>query len=157
MRTRKLITTILAVLAVALTVAAVASLPPTATAVAQPERPDEGQGDLGPLLPPPGPGDERGFERGRGGPRGRRPGGPGMPGMNRPFPGARGGAALAVHGDHVYVLSGNTLYQFAAEDLGLVKKVTLQEERPFGPPRGPRRGPGEGRPDGRRPPGDEQE
>jgi hypothetical protein len=51
--------------------------------------------------------------------------------------------ALAVHGDYLYVVRGNTLYQFRAAGLELVKKVTLEEERPFAPmgrPRGEPRG-----------------
>ncbi len=57
---------------------------------------------------------------------------------------AGGGVALAAHGDYVYVLRGNTLYQFAAEGLELVKKVTLEDDRPMGPGRGPGMGPGRG-------------
>jgi len=37
------------------------------------------------------------------------------------------GASLAAHGQYVFVLHGNTLYQFAAEGLKLVNKVTLEE------------------------------
>jgi hypothetical protein len=51
--------------------------------------------------------------------------------------------ALAAQGDHVYVVRGNTLYQFQVKGLTLVKKVTLEEEPPFAPmgrPRGEPRG-----------------
>ncbi len=58
------------------------------------------------------------------------------------FAGADGGVALAAHGDYVYVLRGNTLYQFAAKNLELVKKVTLEEDWPMGRGRGPGMGPG---------------
>jgi len=46
--------------------------------------------------------------------------------------------ALTAQGDYLYVVRGNTLYQFQAKGLTLVKKVTLEEEPRFGPP-GPRR------------------
>lgn len=36
-------------------------------------------------------------------------------------------AAIAATDNHVYVLRGNTLYQFSARDLGEPKKVTLEE------------------------------
>lgn len=62
--------------------------------------------------------------------------------------------AICAHGDYIYVVRGNTLYQFTAEDLQLVNKVQL-EERPTmgrgpGGPGGPRPGgPGGPRPGGR--------
>ena len=77
--------------------------------------------------------------------------GPSRPGGSGPMPmgpGGSGGAALAAHGDYVYVLRGNTLYQFAAKDLKLLNKVRLEADRPMGPPMGPpmdmRSGPGRG-------------
>jgi hypothetical protein len=41
-------------------------------------------------------------------------------------------AAIAATPDYVYVVRGNTLYQFDAKDLKLLNKATLEEdERPF--------------------------
>ena len=142
----------LAVLAVMVAVTGVVTLWPPLQVLAQPDRErdrDEGPGAQRPPFGRGGPGE---FERGRdefGGPGG-------MPLLG----GGRGGAALAVSGEYVYVLHGNTLYQFAAEDLKLVKKVTLEEDRPMGPPMGPpggeRRDFGGRRPGGPRPPGGER-
>jgi hypothetical protein len=56
-------------------------------------------------------------------------------------------AAICATADFVYVVRGNTLYQFEAKELQLVKKVMLEEERPFPPPGRPG---GEGRPPGER-------
>lgn len=65
-----------------------------------------------------------------------QPGRPGIPGggmglMMRmmPVPGS-----LAVTDKYVYVLYGNTLYQFDAEDLTQLNKVTLEVEMPPFPP-----------------------
>jgi len=71
----------------------------------------------GPL--PPGPAPGPGF-----------PPGPGMPGMGPMPPMMLGGASLCAAGDFVYVLRGNTLYQFRAKDLKLVNQAELP-----GPPR----------------------
>lgn len=131
MQARRLITMVLAVLAVTVAVVAVATLPPASTVLAQPEPPSEDEGAPGPMPPLHRFGGEPEFGPG--------PGFPGGPGALSPFARAAGAADLRIHGDHVYVLHGNTLYQFAAEDLKLVKKVSLQEEPRFGPPAGRRR------------------
>ena len=53
-----------------------------------------------------------------------------------------GGSSVAASGNYVYVLSGNTLYQFSVDGLKLVAKTTLPTaERGQG-------GRGQGRPDG---------
>ncbi|MCX6361616.1 MAG: hypothetical protein NT029_17570 [Armatimonadetes bacterium] len=57
-------------------------------------------------------------------------GGPGMmgmmPGMGRP-----GQAPVMVAtAEYVYILRGNTLFQFSAKELKLLNKVTLEEEGP---------------------------
>jgi|GEM_PF-3573020 len=49
-------------------------------------------------------------------------GGPGMPGMM----GMMGSAAVAANTKYVYVLVGNTLYQFNAETLRQVGKVSIE-------------------------------
>ncbi|HIE51513.1 MAG TPA: hypothetical protein EYP85_07110 [Armatimonadetes bacterium] len=56
-----------------------------------------------------------------------RPGGPMGPAMLR---GMMGGAAICATEKYVYVVRWNTIYQFGAEDLRLVNKVTLEEEMP---------------------------
>jgi len=55
---------------------------------------------------------------------------------------------MAAQGEYVYVVRGNTLYQFQVKGLTLVKKVTLEEEPPFAPT---------GRPRGERPPQKDRE
>jgi hypothetical protein len=42
--------------------------------------------------------------------------------------------SLVVSGKYVYVLFGNTLYQFSAEDLTELKRVKLEVEMPAFPP-----------------------
>ena len=55
---------------------------------------------------------------------------------------AGGGASVAASGNYVYVVSGNTLYQFSVDGLKLVAKTTLPlSDRGQG-------GRGQGRPDG---------
>ena len=59
---------------------------------------------------------------------------------------AGGGASVAASGNYVYVVSGNTLYQFSVDGLKLVAKTTLPTTA-----RGEGRGEGggkQGRPDG---------
>ena len=60
--------------------------------------------------------------------------------------GMMGSVAICVAGEHVYVVKGNTLYKFKAEDLTLVAKVALEKVPERGGPsgRGERRG-GQGR------------
>ena len=80
-----------------------------------------------------------GRERGRGGFPGRqrfegkedrrRPGGM-FPILERL------GVAVSANERYVYVVKGNTLYQFKADDLSLVKKAKLEEHARPGPPRG---------------------
>lgn len=48
-----------------------------------------------------------------------------------------GGSAIAVSGDSVYVIQGNSLFKFAANDLRLVKRVQLEMGPPPGGPGGP--------------------
>ena len=68
-------------------------------------------------------GTDQGFGGGFGGGRGGRGGGFGG---NFP-PGMFGGsAAVAAHGDFVFVVHNNTLYQFASKDLAAVNKVALE-------------------------------
>jgi len=70
-------------------------------------------------------GTDQGFGGGFGGGRGGRGGGGGF-GGNFP-PGMFGGsAAVAAHGDFVFVVHNNTLYQFASKDLAAVNKVALE-------------------------------
>jgi hypothetical protein len=79
------------------------------------------------------------------------PGGFGGQDAPRPagFPGqgggrAGGGASVAASGNYVYVVSGNTLYQFSVDGLKLVAKTTLPTAE-----RGGGQGGGkQGRPDG---------
>ena len=137
MCTRKLIVTSGLVLAAAAVLAVVAVFR-AAPALGQPERPPEGQtqpGQRPPQFPPEGSG---GFQ-----PGGPGPGGPARSGL---FGG--GSAAMAAQGEYVYVVRGNTLYQFQVKGLTLVKKVTLEEEPPFAPT---------GRPRGERPPQKDRE
>lgn len=69
------------------------------------------------------------------------PGNQGWPGAGQGFPGRQPGmmpmqmsyAAITATAEHVYVLRGNTLYQFAAKDLKLLNKVTLEPEAPAMP------------------------
>lgn len=67
---------------------------------------------------------------------------PFAPGMRRPQfvipmpPMPQPSVAICAKNQYIYVVRGNTLYQFAVKDLKLIKKVTLEEE--FGPmPPGP--------------------
>jgi hypothetical protein len=67
-----------------------------------------------------------------------------------PFPLGQGGmrtgggnASVAASGNFVYVVSGNTLYQFSVDGLKLVAKTTLPTAE-----RGQGGGRGQGRPDG---------
>lgn len=138
MQTRKIMSTALAVLAVTVTAIGILMLCTTSEVVAQRE-PDRDRESAPPRRqPPPERGGQREFGPGRGG--------QGRFGAMPPLAGMRGGVALAAHGEYVYVLRGNTLYQFAAKDLKLVNKVTLEEDRPMGQPGGPRRRPTDRRP-----------
>ena len=68
-----------------------------------------------------------------------RPVGPGQGGGR-----AGGGSSVAASGNYVYVISGNTLYQFSVDGLKLVAKTTLPTTE-----RGGGQGGGkQGRPDG---------
>ena len=68
-----------------------------------------------------------------------RPVGPGQGGGR-----AGGGSSVAASGNYVYVISGNTLYQFSVDGLKLVAKTTLPTAE-----RGGGQGGGkQGRPDG---------
>lgn len=128
----------LLVVLLAITIVALGTTQPQA----QPEGRRDQQAGLRQIQPP----DVRGGREF--GPGQRAVGGPG--GM-RMFAGARGGVALTAYGDYVYVLRGNTLYQFAADGLKLVNTVTLEEERPRGQQDGPRREPAGRRPIRERP------
>jgi hypothetical protein len=67
----------------------------------------------------------------------------GVPGQNGGRVGG-GGSSVAASGNYVYVLSGNTLYQFSVDGLKLVAKTTLPTAE-----RGGGQGGGkQGRPDG---------
>ena len=69
-----------------------------------------------------------------------RPAGPGQGGGRV----GGGGASVAASGNYVYVVSGNTLYQFSVDGLKLVAKTTLPTAE-----RGGGQGGGkQGRPDG---------
>jgi len=57
----------------------------------------------------------------------RRRGGPAFPILERL------GVAVCANERFVYVVKGNTLYQFRAEDLSLLKKAKLEEEPRPGP------------------------
>ncbi len=99
--------------------------------------------------PPPGPPGAPGFPGVPGAPGFGQPGAP----MGRPMMG--GGAAIAVAGESVYVVQGNSLYKFNADDLRLIKRVTLEAGPPPGRPgvegRPDRpRGEGDRRPEGER-------
>jgi hypothetical protein len=65
---------------------------------------------------------------------GQMMGGPGMgmmggPGMGGPGMGRMMAAPVMVAtSEYVYILRGNTLYQFSAKDLKQLNKVTLEEE-----------------------------
>lgn len=77
------------------------------------------------------PGGQGGFPGGPGG--GGFPGGPPMGGMGMMGMGG-GGATMTATDKYVYVLRGNTLYQFAAEGLKLLGKAELpQPQRPQRP------------------------
>ena len=75
----------------------------------------------------------------------RRPEGRRGPGGMFALRGMMGGVAICANESYVYVVKGNTLYQFEADGLKLVERVALEENPP--PPRGPgqrrggRRGP----------------
>jgi hypothetical protein len=85
-------------------------------------------------------------------------------GMRGPGAGMRrgGGGNLVANDDYVYVVARGTLYQFDAESLELVNKVSVRPDGPQGPPGGEDGGPGprmrRGRPRGGQygPPGDRQ-
>jgi hypothetical protein len=65
--------------------------------------------------------------------------------------GGVGGASVAASGNYVYVVSGNTLYQFSVEGLKLVTKTTLPTVNRGGVDGSAGRGQGggkQGRPDG---------
>lgn len=51
------------------------------------------------------------------------------------------GVGIFANEKYVYVVKGNTLYQFKAEDLTLVNKATLEEAVPPAPPPPDQRGP----------------
>ncbi|MGC4044920.1 MAG: hypothetical protein QM758_14090 [Armatimonas sp.] len=91
-----------------------------------PRQGGQGQGGF-----PGRPGGQGGFGGGFGGGQGGGfPGGPpmGMMGM-----GGGGGASITATDKYVYVLRGNTLYQFAAEGLKMLGKAELpQPPRPQG-------------------------
>ena len=78
--------------------------------------PEMGNFDQGPGMGQPG------GMQGRGG-QGMRQG-MGMPGMGGPGI----SPVMVVGGEYVYVLRGNTLYQFSAKDLKQVRKVTLPDD-----------------------------
>lgn len=58
-----------------------------------------------------------------------------------PFPPSTPPSAMVAVGDSIYILLGNTLFQYEAKTLKLVKKIVIEEPRPMGPPPG---GPGFG-------------
>jgi len=75
-----------------------------------------------------------------------RPVGPGQGGGR-----AGGGSSVAASGNYVYVISGNTLYQFSVDGLKLVAKTTLPTVDRGGVDGSAGRGQGggkQGRPDG---------
>jgi hypothetical protein len=89
-----------------------------------------------PVGPPPG-----GFGGGRpggggfggGGAFGGPPGGGGFPGGPMMGMGGGGGASIAATDRYVYVLRGNTLYQFSVDGLKMLAKAELpQAQRPGG-------------------------
>lgn len=68
----------------------------------------------------------------------------GFPGQGGGMRAGGGGSSVAASGNYVYVVSGNTLYQFSVEGLKLVAKTTLPTAE-----RGGGQGGGkQGRPDG---------
>ena len=76
-----------------------------------------------------------------------RPAGPGQGGGRV----GGGGASVAASGNYVYVISGNTLYQFSVDGLKLVAKTTLPTVDRGGVDGSAGRGQGggkQGRPDG---------
>lgn len=96
-----------------------------------------GMGQGGPMEG--GMGQGMGMGMGQGGPGMGGPGmGQGMPGMGGPgmmgmMPGmGRPGQApvMVATAEYVYILRGNTLFQFSAKELKLLNKVTLEEEMP---------------------------
>jgi hypothetical protein len=89
-----------------------------------------GQGMGNPGMMNPGMGGPGMMNPGMGGPGMMNPGmgGPGM-GMGMPGMGRMGEPPVMVAtADYVYVLRGNTLYQFSAKDLTQLHKVTLADE-----------------------------
>ena len=58
---------------------------------------------------------------------------PREPRPRSPFPSPETSAICATN-DYVYVLSGNTLYQFNAADLKLIKKAAIEREPRLGRP-----------------------
>ena len=76
-----------------------------------------------------------GFQGGPGGFQGGGGGQGGFPGMGGPMGmmGGGGGASIAATDKYVYVVRGNTLYQYAVEGLKLLAKAELpQQPRPQG-------------------------
>jgi hypothetical protein len=73
------------------------------------------------------------------GPMGPMPGGPGMmmQNMQNMCPMMGGPSAMAVADGYVYVLKGNTLYQFSAKTLKLANKAELPAPTPPAPPAPP--------------------
>lgn len=68
----------------------------------------------------------------------------GFPGQGGGMRAGGGGSSVAASGNYVYVVSGNTLYQFSVDGLKLVAKTTLPTAE-----RGGGQGGGkQGRPDG---------
>jgi hypothetical protein len=68
----------------------------------------------------------------------------GFPGQGGGMRAGGGGSSVAASGNYVYVVSGNTLYQFSVDGLKLVAKTTLPTTE-----RGGGQGGGkQGRPDG---------
>jgi len=57
---------------------------------------------------------------------------PWEPGPRVPFPSPETSAICATS-DYVYVLSGDTLYQFSAADLKLIRKAPIEKEPRFRP------------------------
>ena len=85
-----------------------------------------------------------GGQGGQGGGFGGGPGGGGgFPGMGPMMGGGGGGASIAATDKYVYILRGNTLYQYSVEGLKLLAKAELpQQPRPQGGfPSGPGGGP----------------
>ena len=77
------------------------------------------------------PGGQGGFGGQQGGPGGGGFGGPG--GMMGMMGGGGGGTSIAATDKYVYIVRGNTLYQYAVEGLKLLAKAELpQQPRPQG-------------------------